>query len=416
MKIAKIQAREIFDSRGMPTIECVLYLDNGVYVTASVPSGLSTGIYEAHELRDNEKRLMGFGVLKAIKNIETVIAPALLGEEPQVINLDAKMLELDDTPDKKKLGANAILAVSIAVLKAQAKAAELELYELVAQLCDQESVMLPFPLFNMINGGVHVPNGLRIQEFLVIPAGAKNFRESMEYGIEFYYALKELLQKKGQRICMGIEGGFAPAFENDMQALDILVETIEKLKGGDIFKLGLDVAASQFYDEKTKTYDWNGTTYTTDELIKFYKKLVKVYPICSIEDGLAENDGDGWARMMEQLGETIQIIGDDIFVTNTTRIYKGIIEQVANGAIIKPNQVGTVTETLQAIQLCKEHGMSIVVSHRSGETNDTFIADLAVGTSIGQIKAGGCSGGERLAKYNRLLAIEDQLAWSLLED
>lgn len=414
MKIAKIQAREIFDSRGLPTIECELYLDNGSHVTASVPSGLSVGSNEAYELRDDE-RLMGFGVSKAIENIENIIAPVLINKEPVVVALDAIMLELDGTANKEKLGANAILAVSIAVLKAQAVVEELEPYELIAQLCGQDSVMLPFPLFNMINGGAHAPSGLRIQEFLVIPSGAQNFRESMEYGVEFYYTLQELLQKKGQRICRGIEGGFAPAFENDMQALDILAETIEKLDGSDTFKFALDVAASQFYDTKTKTYDWHGTTYSTDELIAFYKKLIDAYPICSIEDGLAEDDQEGWAQMMEQLGETIQIVGDDIFVTNATRIYQGLLNQSANAAIIKPNQIGTVTETLQAIQLCKEHGMSIVVSHRSGETNDSFIADLAVGTSAGQIKAGGCSGGERLAKYNRLLAIEDQLALSLLE-
>jgi len=326
------------------------------------------------------------------------------------------MLELDSTAHKQQLGGNAMLAVSIAVLRAQALLEDMELYELIAQLCGQDSVMLPFPLFNMISGGVHAQNALRMQEFLVIPAGAKNFRESMEFGVEFYYTLQELLQKSDKRLCRSIEGGFAPDFKDDLQALDMLTEVIDKLDGHDTFKIALDVAASQFYDEKTKHYDWNGKNYTTDELVAFYKQLVERYPICSIEDGLAEDDQEGWTHLLEELGEEIQIVGDDLFCTSATRIYQGVLNQMANTALIKPNQIGTVTETLQAILLAKEHGIHTIISHRSSETNDFFIADLAVGASSGQIKAGACSGGSRLAKYNRLLRIEDELALAMLEE
>jgi enolase 1/2/3 len=415
MKIAKIQAREIFDSRGFPTVACQLFLDDGSYVTSSVPSGMSKGKHEAFELRDGGKRLMGKGVLKAIDSIQTIIAPELIGYQPDVITLDQKMIGLDGTINKERLGANAILAVSIALVKAQAFIAEMEIYELIAQLCQQETVMLPFPLFNMIEGGDHAENNLRIQEFLVIPTGAKNFREAMEYGIELYQKLKRILKQKGKRVCVGDEGGFAPCFDHDIQALEVLSEAIEQSGGTNIFKIGLDIAASQFFDPLLKIYDWNGNQYSTEELIELYKKLVMGFPICYLEDGLYEDDWQGWKQLTDELGQMIQIVGDDLFTTNPERIYEGIQKQVANAVIIKPNQIGTVTETLQAIQLCKDHDLGVIVSHRSGETEDTFIADLAVGVSAGQIKAGGCSRGERLAKYNRLLAIEDQLAFSLLE-
>lgn len=415
MKVAKIQAREIFDSRGFPTIECQLFLDDDSYVTASVPSGISKGHYEAFEMRDGGKRLMGQGVLKAIDSIQSIIAPALVGQQPDVITFDQTMVELDGTDNKQRLGSNAILAVSIATLKAQAVLAEMELYEVVAQLYDQETVMLPFPLFNMINGGLHALSGLRIQEFLVIPTGAKNFREAMEYGIELYQVLKNVLEQKYKHVFVGQEGGFVAVFENDIQALDVLSEVIEKAGGPTLFKIGLDSAASQFFDSTTKTYDWNGNRYTTDELIEFYKKLAQAYPLCFLEDALHEDDWDGWKTLTKELGNSIQIVGDDIFATNPERIYQGIQEKVANAAVIKPNQIGTITETLQAIQVCKDNEFGVVISHRSGETNDSFIADLAVGVSAGQIKSGGCSRGERLSKYNRLLAIEDQLAFVLLE-
>lgn len=416
MNIAKIQAREIIDSRGYPTIECYLYLEDGYYVTASVPSGMSKGKYEAFELRDEKSRLMGKGVLKAIETIENVIAPAIVGKEPDVVTIDQIMLDLDGTTEKSTLGANAMLAVSIAVIKAQAIVANLELYACIAQLLGQESVMLPFPLFNMINGGMHADNNLRIQEFMIIPTGAKNFRESIEYGLEFYHALKTVLKKNKKLIAVGDEGGLAPLLEHDQQALDFLSETIEHLNGSSLFKIALDVAASHFYDPNKKIYHWNDKEFHTEGLIALYKELSDTYPLCSIEDGLAEDDLDGWAILTEQLGQRVNIIGDDIFATNPSRIYQGILGHFATGTVIKPNQVGTVTETLQAIQLCHDHGFVTIVSHRSGETNDSFIADLVVGTSAGQIKAGGLSRGERLAKYNRLLTIEDELALSLLED
>jgi enolase len=416
MKITKVHAREIFDARGVPTIECQLFLEDDFYVTSSVPAGISTSSYEAKELRDGGTRLQGMGVRKAITVIEDIIAPAIIGKEPDVVVMDQIMVALDDTPDKSKLGANAMLAVSIAVVKAQAALHGFELYEFIAQLCGHESVILPFPLFNMIAGGVHTDNNLLTQEFLIVPMGAKNFREVIEYGVEFFYTLKDLLKKRNYQSLIGIEGGFAPMLENDIQAFDLLTEAIEKMNGSDFFKIAIDVAASHLYDAKTNLYTWYGKTYNSTELISSYQKLVEHYPICSIEDGIQEHDLEGWATLTETLGKKVQIIGDDIFATDPGRIYQGIIKQLATGAIIKPNQIGTITETLQAIAVCQEHGFTTIISHRSGETNDDFIADLAVGTNAGQIKAGGLSRGERLAKYNRLLTIEDELALSLLAD
>lgn len=413
MKIKRVIGREIFDSRGLPTIECELVLDNGATVLASVPAGSSTGIHEAKELRDPQ-RLLGKGVAGAVEVIEKQLAPLLLGKAPDVIDMDLKMIALDGTIDKHRLGANSILAASMAITKAQALAEDMQLYELIAHLYGSGSVSLPFPLFNMINGGVHADNNLRIQEFMVMPTEGNSFREAMEQGVLVFQKLKELLKKSGKTIAVGDEGGFASRFESETEALDFLTTAIEAVNPK-AFKIALDVAASEFYDPATKQYNWNGTPLSSDGLIDYYSMLLLSYPIFSIEDGLAQDDWDGWIEMNKRLGGIIQLVGDDLFTTNSERIFKGIQTQAANAVLIKPNQIGTITETLQAVQLAQEHSLGVVISHRSGETEDTFIADLAVGTSAGQIKTGGCSRGERIAKYNRLLRIEDNLMLSLLE-
>ncbi len=416
MKIKQIRGREIFDSRGLPTIECTLTLEDGTFVTAAVPSGASRSSYAAIELRDGGERLMGYGVSKAIATLENIIAPALIGREPDVVQMDLEMIGMDGTDNKKKLGANTMLAASIAIIKAQAIAVGVTTYELIAHLCDFDSLSLPFPMFNVINGGVHADNNLSIQECLLVPFGFKDFRSAMEASVTVFHTLKTLLIHHNKKTLVGDEGGFASNFCDEREALNLLMEAIEQSgmnkKGS--FGLALDVAATQLYDAETKLYNWNDQSKSTQELIKLYAQLVNDYPIYSIEDGLSENDWDGWILMTQQLGEKLQIVGDDIFATNPSRIMQGIQDGVANAAIIKPNQVGTVTETLQTIKLCKEQDIKTIVSHRSGETEDTFIVDLAVGTSAGQIKAGGCSRGERLAKYNQLLRIEDELLLAML--
>ncbi len=415
MKIAKIIAREIFDSRGFPTVECDLILDNGLYVCASVPSGISRSAFEACELRDGGKRLMGQGVMRAIESIDNKIAPLLIGHEPDLIGMDLKMIELDGTENKSHLGANAMLAVSIAVSRAQAIVNSMELYELFANLCDLESVALPFPMFNMISGGMHADTGLAIQEFMVMPIGAQSFRESMELAIVISYTIRELLKKRGKSTATSPEGAYAAHFKNEQEALDLLMEAVTntgvETQAEVVF--ALDAAASHFYDPATGYYQWKDKRLTSDQMIDMYVDLAEKYPIYSLEDGLAETDTDGWKKLMARLGDNLQIVGDDLFATNPNRIVYGLEENLANAAIIKPNQIGTVTETLQSIKLCKNNNMNIIVSHRSAETNDAFIVDLAVGTSAGQIKAGGCNHGERLAKYNQLLTIEDELMSSM---
>lgn len=416
MKIERIIAREIYDSRGYPTIECDMELEDGIFVTASVPSGRSRGVHEAIELRDGGDRLMGQGVLKAIDNIEQIIAPALINKEPDLITMDIMMLEMDGTDNKSVLGANAMLAVSTVLLKAQAAVEALEPFELLAHLCGLDSIALPLPMFNMINGGAHAHNNLRIQEFLVVPVDVPSFRVAMESAATLYHELGSLLLRDKKFLAVGDEGGFSTMFKNDIEALDYLVEAIEQCKGKTkgSFVLALDVAASQFYNKDTQKYDWFGKHMSSEQMISFYEKLIKKYPIYSIEDGLSEHDVDAWKMMTQTLINKVQLVGDDIFVTNAERIWKGIEQGIGTAVIIKPNQVGTITETLQAIKLCKENGMNVIVSHRSGETNDTFIADLAAGTSAGHIKAGGLSRGERMAKYNHLLRIEDELVLNLL--
>lgn len=415
MKIKKVLAREIFDSRGLPTLECEITLEDDFVVRASVPSGASKGPYEAMVLLDGGDRLLGYSVQKAIEKVEQVIAPLLIGTEPNVVQTDLQLIELDGTPRKEKLGANAMLAVSYAVCRAQAYAEGLELFELIAAISEAGTVSIPYPLFNLVNGGMHADNNLPIQEILVMPIGAKSFRQGLEFTVHLFYMFKEILEASGRRTLVGDEGGFAPMVNDAREVLDMLMEAMIALDADDEFHIALDVAASMLYDPKTKLYQWADDQYTTDQMIVYYAELLKNYPIYSIEDGLGYHDKEGWKRMTATLGEHIQIVGDDLFATHPERIAEGIEQGLANAAIIKPNQVGTVTQAIQALQLCHQYGIGTIASHRSGETADTFIADFAVGTSVGQIKAGGCSRGERMAKYNQLLRIEDLLVLDLLE-
>lgn len=417
MKITRIVAREIYDSRGNPTIECELVLDNEKMVRASVPAGASVGRHEAHELRDGGKRLSGKGVTKAVESVEREIAPALLGRELNAPELDQVLIALDGTTNKKKLGANAMLAVSIALYRAQAVQEDAELYELLAWVFGHEMVSLPIPMFNVINGGAHADNRLRIQEFMIVPLGSASYKEALEQGVVFAKELAVHVKKMGKSIVYGDEGGLACDFEDEIDAMNAIMEVIVALekKTKQAFGIALDVAASQFYDTKKQAYAWGKEMVHAADLIEFYQQLVAHYPIYSIEDGLAEDDWKGWVAMTQALGSQAQLVGDDIFVTNMKRIVQGLELKAANAVLIKPNQIGTVTETMQTIQFCKERGLNTIVSHRSGETCDSFIADLAVGTAAGQIKAGGCCRGERMSKYNRLLTIEDRLMRTLME-
>lgn len=417
MKITKVMAREIYDSRGWPTVQCELLLEDDTLIIASVPAGLSRGRHEAYELRDGGKRLWGTGVHRVVENIEQIIAPGIIDKEPNGPTMDILMLDMDGTPDKSHLGANTLLAVSMAVYKAQAYSENIELYELIAHLVGAETITMPFPQFNLINGGLHGKNAMQIQEFLLVPAGSANFRAAMELGVTIFHELKNVLNKHGKSIAVGDEGGFAPQGVSNDEALSYLYEAIERVgKQEDVnCVIALDCAASQFYDRSTQKYNFQGKSLSAGELMDVYKNYMYDYPIYSLEDPLAEDDWDNWKLITKTLGVDSQIVGDDLFATNFHRIERGIKEQVATAAVIKPNQIGTITETLQAIQLCKQNELDVVISHRSGETEDTFIADLAVGTSAGQIKAGGCSRSERLAKYNRLLAIEDKLLASINE-
>jgi enolase len=417
MKIKHILGREIFDSRGWPTVQCEIILENDQSVLASVPAGISTGDYEAVELRDGGKRLFGQGVLKAISNIDQIIAPVLVNHEPNAIEMDLKIIELDGTADKSRLGANAMLAVSTALYKAEALVEGLEPYELIAALMDEDTVSIPYPLINIINGGLHANNNLQIQEFLIVPIGAPTFRSAFEMGVLVYHELKELLKSNGKSVAVGEEGGFACDFKSDYEALDFLLAAIERVSEQHPLScvIALDMAASYFYDTETHLYKWRDKHLTSDEMIAFYQELIGKYPIYSIEDGLSQDDWQGWAAMTKALENKVQVVGDDLFATNIYRIALGVEEHAATSVIIKPNQIGTITETLQAIHFSKSYGLNTIVSHRSAETEDSFIADLAVGSSAGQIKAGSCARGERLAKYNRLLGIEDTLTLGLLD-
>ncbi len=408
MAIAEIRAREILDSRGRPTVEAEVYLANGGFGLAQVPSGASTGSFEAHELRDDDdSRYGGKGVLKAVANIEDKIAPALEGMDAfDQMSIDRSMIELDGTPTKSKLGANAILAVSLASSKAVANALGIPLYR---YLGGPLANLLPIPLMNVINGGAHASNNVDFQEFMIVPVGATSFREALRWGAEIFAALSKVLAQKGLLTGVGDEGGFAPNLESNQAALELLVAAIESAgyKPGEQVSLALDVAASEFYQGGNYTYD--GSSHTPGEFIDYLADLTSKYPIVSIEDGLHEDDWDNWQLLTHKIGAKVQLVGDDLFVTNSTRLRQGIDRQSANSILIKLNQIGTLTETLQTIDLATRNGFKSIISHRSGETEDTTIADLAVATRAGQIKTGSLCRSERVAKYNRLLRIEDEL-------
>ncbi len=416
MKITRIVGKEVYNSRGEPTIMCEIFLNGEFSVNALVPSGASRGSREAFELLDGDKRLGGKGVLKAIQNIETIIAPELLGKEPDTHVADYIMQQLDGTVEKSKLGANAMLAVSMAICKAQALAQNLELFEMIAQLQGAESVSLPFPLFNFFNGGVHSYNNFPLQEILIVPVGLQNFRTAVEASVTVFQHLKILLIKHGKMISVGDEGGFACSFKNEFEPFDFLIHSVQEAGYEGLFTFAIDSAASQLYNPKLQQYEWVGGAHKTKEQIfDFYEELLHRYPLYSIEDGVAEFDIEGWKSLYAKFGNRLQIVGDDLCVTNIKYIEEAVQENLINAVIIKPNQIGTITETLEAVALCHENSLNVVISHRSGDTEDSFIADLAVGVSAGQIKSGGCSRSERMAKYNRLLCIEDMLAHSLMD-
>ena len=415
IKIKKIIGRQILDSRSNPTVEVDVTLENGIMGRASVPSGASTGAFEAVELRDGNKKIYcGKSVLKAVENVNTVIAKAVVGMNAYDQKaIDKKMLELDGTDNKANLGANAILGVSLAVAVAAAKADGKSLYKYLGK-----GTTLPTPMLNILNGGKHADNNINCQEFMIMPVGAKTFSQALEMSATVYQNLKKVLKDRGFVTAVGDEGGFAPNLEDDEDALKLLVEAIEKsgYKKGKEVAIAMDVAATEMYDEaekigeKGKYYFWKTKKlFTADELIKYYEELIKKYPIISIEDGLAEEDWEGWKKLTQKLGKKIQLVGDDLFVTNVKRLKKGIELGVANSILIKVNQIGTLTEAIEAIKLANKNGMTAVVSHRSGETEDTFIADLVVGLNCGQIKTGAPCRSERVAKYNQLLRIEEEL-------
>ncbi|MCL4229106.1 phosphopyruvate hydratase [Candidatus Dependentiae bacterium] len=416
MKITNVFAREIVNSSGYPALECELVLDGELRVVASVPSGTSRGFHEAREMYDGGNRLMGKGLLNAISVIERNIAPLLLHQEPDVFQIDMKMLEMDATKNKEKLGGNVMLAVSSAVLKAQASMEQLEPYELIAHLMGVEEVTLPFPLFNMIHGGVHASNNLFIQEFMIVPAGQHTVRSCVEVGMTLFHLLEQELRKQGKHFYVGMEGGFTVDFESDFEALDLLSGLVQKVNStyGATCALALDVAASQLYNQEQRIYQWGDNKFSTQDMIELYEGLITHYPIYSIEDGLSEFDWEGWALLNARLGHVAQLVADDLVVTNPERISYGIQRNTFNAVLIKPNQIGTITETLQAVRLCQEHSISTIFSHRSVETEDTLLVDLAVGTNASQLKAGGLLRAERTAKYNQLLRIEDRLTSDLL--
>ncbi len=410
-QITDVYAREILDSRGNPTLEVEVFLESGAMGRAAVPSGASTGEREALELRDGDKsRYLGKGVLKAVDNVNDVIADQVIGmEATDQVGVDKKMLELDGTDFKSSLGANAILGVSLAVAKAAADEAGLPLYQYIGGANAKE---LPLPMMNIINGGAHADNNVDIQEFMIMPAGAPNFREALRMGAEIFHALKGVLKGKGYNTAVGDEGGFAPNLKSNEEALEVIMEAIEAAgyKPGEDVLLALDVASSELFKDGVYTLENEPEPQkTADQLIDFYENLVNKYPIISIEDGMAENDWDGWKKLTDRLGKRIQIVGDDLFVTNPRILKEGIQKGLANSILIKLNQIGTLTETLDAIEMAKRAGYTTVISHRSGETEDTTLADLAVAVNAGQIKTGSLCRTDRVCKYNQLLRIEDEL-------
>jgi len=410
-RIDQVIAREILDSRGNPTLEVEIVLESGAFGRAGVPSGASTGEREATELRDGDpNRYLGRGVLKAVRHVEDVIAPAVNGQDAvDQTHIDAVLRGLDPTAQKSRLGANAILGVSLAVAHAAADYFHLPLYRYVGGTHGRS---LPVPMLNILNGGMHADNGIDIQEFMIMPVGALNFREALRMGTEVFHHLRAVLREKGLVTSVGDEGGFAPRLKSNEEALDLILKAIERAgyKAGKEIALALDCAASSFYDKgRYRLQAGEKTEFTADGLVKWYAGLVDRYPIVSIEDGMAEHDHDGWRILTETLGDHIQLVGDDLFVTQVKALEEGIARGLANAILIKPNQVGTLTETLEAVARARTAGYRTIVSHRSGETEDTTIADLAVGLNMGQIKTGAPSRGERVAKYNRLLRIEDEL-------
>ena len=412
-EIVSIHAREILDSRGNPTVEADVILSGGAIGRAAVPSGASTGEHEAVELRDGDKDVyLGKGVLQAVENVETIIAPELAGLDATNQRLiDGTMIAADGTENKGRLGANAILAVSMATARAAANALKLPLYRYLGGV---NATVLPTPMMNIINGGAHADSNVDFQEFMVMPVGAEDFAEALRWGAETFHTLKGVLKKRGYNTAVGDEGGFAPSLKSNDEAIECILEAIEKAgyKPGEDIAIALDPASSEFYDKEKKKYVFKKSDkreLSSAEMVAFYANWVNKYPIVSIEDGLAEDDWKGWELMTAQLGDKVQLVGDDLFVTNTKRLQRGIDENVGNSILIKVNQIGTISETLDAIALGARHGYTSVISHRSGETEDTFIADLAVAINAGQIKTGSASRTDRIAKYNQLLRIEEEL-------
>ena len=406
--IEALGAREILDSRGNPTVEVEVLLEDGTAARAAVPSGASTGAFEAVELRDGGKRYLGKGVEKAIKNVNDVIAPEVVGLDSQDQRLvDQTMIDLDGTKNKAKLGANAILGVSLAVAKAGAESADLSLFKYIG---GNNAHILPVPMMNILNGGAHADTNVDIQEFMIAPIGADTFKESLRWGAEIYHSLKSVLKKRGLATSIGDEGGFAPNLESNRAALDLILEAIDGagFKAGKEIALAMDVAATEFHENGK--YAFEGKQLTSAEMIQYYAGLVASYPIVSIEDPLNEDDWDGWAAITKELGSKIQLVGDDLFVTNPERLSRGIAANTANAMLVKVNQIGSLTETLDAVEMAHRAGYRNMMSHRSGETEDVTIADLAVATNCGQIKTGAPARSERVAKYNQLLRIEDELA------
>ena len=414
--ISEIFARQILDSRGNPTIEVDIITDEGAIGRAAVPSGASTGIHEAVELRDGDKKIYGGkGVLNAIKNVNDTIAPALLGNDvADQTGIDEMMIQLDGTPNKGKLGANAILAVSMAVAKAAAEEASLPLYRYIG---GTNAKTLPIPMMNILNGGAHADNKIDFQEFMVMPIGASSFSEGLRWGVEIFHALKTVLKKKGFSTNVGDEGGFAPNIQSNEEAIETVLTAIQAAgyKTGSQIVIAMDAANSELWDSKKKKYVFHkssGKEMSSDQLVKYWEKWVKQYPIASIEDGMAEDDWNGWKLLTETIGDKCQLVGDDLFVTNVTRLQQGIDKRIGNGLLVKVNQIGTITETINAVTMAQHNSYNTIMSHRSGETEDTTIADLAVALNCGQIKTGSASRTDRMAKYNQLIRIEELLGSS----
>ena len=414
--ISQIFARQILDSRGNPTIEVDIVTDEGAVGRAAVPSGASTGIHEAVELRDGDKKKYGGkGVLKAVKNVNEIIAPALLGNDvADQTGIDEMMIQLDGTANKGKLGANAILAISMAVAKAAAEEASLPLYRYIG---GTNAKTLPIPMMNILNGGAHADNKIDFQEFMVMPVGASTFSEGLRWGVEIFHALKTVLKKKGYSTNVGDEGGFAPNIQSNEEAIETVLTAIDAAgyKTGSQVVIAMDAANSELWDGKKKKYVFHkssGKEMTSEQLVKYWAGWVKQYPIASIEDGMAEDDWNGWKMLTDAVGTKCQLVGDDLFVTNVTRLQEGIDKKIGNGLLVKVNQIGTITETINAVTLAQHNGYNTIMSHRSGETEDTTIADLAVALNCGQIKTGSASRSDRMAKYNQLIRIEELLGAS----